>query len=73
MIFEVETPEGTSRVDIDPTSSLGEITPAEFGLMTRYATRSGLDHEQAWAGAHLLCLLSREVDVDPDALLEAVL
>lgn len=69
----VETPNGSQEVTVDLDAELGEITGAEMKLMLQYVSKCGLNRTQAWAGAHVLVKLARQVEVPHDALLEAVI
>lgn len=71
VIFEFETDEGLIR--IDSSQELGELTPAEFKLFMRYVNECGLEQIHAEAGAAILILLSREISMPHEELLERVI
>jgi hypothetical protein len=71
MTFEFETDEGIVTINAD--EELGELTPDEFILATKYLALCGFEVEPAHAGAALLILLSRKVSLSPDELLKRVL
>jgi hypothetical protein len=69
----IESNGHTQEVAVDLDAELGEITGPEMKLMLQYVSRCGLDRTKAWAGAHVLVKLARQVDVSYDDLLEAVI
>ena len=72
LLFRVGTAGGERQVEVDLDADLGVITYEEGQLMAAYVRRSGFAGERAWAGAHVLVQLARQLpDVDPEDLLEA--
>lgn len=73
MLALVELEDGQVAIPIDLDADLGNLTPAEVTMLNAYVQRSGLDPDRAMAGGYILIQLHRQLDVDPETLIRAVI